>query len=61
MIAGTLEIQMLANMAQLTTDMGKAKGIVGDTVKSIESMLGAIGVVLADHQIKNDVKKVKSY
>ena len=44
MIAGTLEIQMLANMAQLTTDMGKAKGIVGDTVKSIEQMLGAIGV-----------------
>src|ERR1700690_1475990 len=44
MIAGTLEIQMLANMAQLTADMGKAKGIVGDAVKSIEQLLGAIGV-----------------
>src|ERR1019366_7184620 len=44
MIAGTLEIPMLANMAQLTADMSKAKGIVGDTVKSNESMLGAIGV-----------------
>src|ERR1035438_7779841 len=44
MIAGTLEIQMLANMAQLTADMGKAKGIVGDAVKGIEQLLGAIGL-----------------
>jgi len=44
MIAGTLEIQMLANMAQLTTDMAKSQSIVGDAVKNIEHMLGAIGV-----------------
>ena len=43
-IAGTLEIQMLANMARLTEDMSKAKGIVGDAVGAIEKVLGAIGV-----------------
>jgi len=58
MIAGTLEIQMLANMAQLTTDMGKAKGIVGDTVKSIESMLGAIGVGFSATMLLDKINSV---
>src|ERR1039458_7054945 len=58
MIAGTLEIQMLANMAQLTADMGKAKGIVGDTVKSIESMLGAIGVGFSATMLLDKINSV---
>lgn len=54
MIAGALEIQLLANMAQLTRDMGAAKRLVGDTVGSIERLagqasraLGAIGAGLS--------------
>src|ERR1700690_3942194 len=58
MIAGTLEIQMLANMAQLTADMGKAKGIVGDTVRSIESMLGAIGVGFSATMLLDKINSV---
>ena len=58
MIAGTLEIQMLANMAQLTTDMGKAKSIVGDTVKSIEQLLGAIGVGFSATMLLDKINSV---
>lgn len=36
MIAGTLEIQMLANLARLQSDMDQAKGIVGQSMRSIE-------------------------
>lgn len=50
-LAGTLEIQMLANMARLADDMAKAKNIVGSSMKSIEgavasakSALGALGI-----------------
>jgi len=53
MIAGSLEIQMAANMARLADDMGKAKTMVGSSMKSIESAvasakaaLGALGIGL---------------
>src|ERR1039457_2593906 len=58
MIAGTLEIQMLANMAQLTADMGKAKGIVGDAVRDIEQLLGAIGVGFSDSVLLDKINSV---
>ncbi len=54
MIAGTLEIQMLANMARLQADMTQAKNMVGGAMKNIESAvasaksaLGALGVGLS--------------
>ena len=34
---GTLEIQLLANIAKLQSDMDKSKSIVGDTMKQIEA------------------------
>jgi hypothetical protein len=53
MIAGTLEVQMLANLARLADDMKKAERLVGGSVKNIEKYvgglkgaLGAIGVGL---------------
>src|SRR5471030_2983984 len=58
MIAGTLEIQMLANMAQLTADMGKAKGIVGDAVRGIEQLLGAIGVGFSAEMLLSKIDSV---
>lgn len=42
MIAGTLEIQLLANMAKLSQDMTTAKNVVGGAMKDVE---GAIGMV----------------
>jgi lambda family phage tail tape measure protein len=54
MIAGLLEIQMLANLARLADDMNKAKSMVGSSMKSIESAvstaksaLGALGIGLS--------------
>lgn len=51
MIAGSLEIQLLANMARLQKDMDQAKGMVGGAMKNIESTvasakraLGALGI-----------------
>lgn len=49
MIAGTLEIQMLANMARLSEDMAKAKGMIGTVeaaAKSLNAVLGTLGVAL---------------
>lgn len=53
MIAGTLEIQMLANMARLADDMAKSKAVVGNAMSDIEkavgqakSVLGALGIGL---------------
>lgn len=53
MIAGQLEIVMMANMARLADDMSKAKSTVGGAMKSIEgavasakSALGALGIGL---------------
>ena len=39
MIAGTLEIQLLANMARLREDMQNAQRAVGDAMRSIESVV----------------------
>lgn len=54
MIAGTLEIQMLANMARLADDMNKAKSVVGGAMGNIEksvqqakSALAALGIGLS--------------
>jgi hypothetical protein len=51
MIAGTLEVQMLANLARLQGDMTSAKRMVGGAMKGIESSvamakraLGALGI-----------------
>jgi hypothetical protein len=51
MIAGTLEVQMLANLARLQKDMTEAKGIVAGAARAIEATavgltaaLGAIGI-----------------
>lgn len=43
-IAGTLEIQMLANLARLQKDMQDAKATVSKTVSDVNRMLGSIGV-----------------
>lgn len=57
MIAGTLEVQLLANMARLQQDMDQAKRVVGGAMSSIESAaatakgaligLGAVGLATA--------------
>jgi hypothetical protein len=54
MIAGRLEIEMLANMARLADDMKQARGMVGGAMKDIEksvalakNALGALGVGLS--------------
>lgn len=57
-IAGTLEIQMLANMARLTDDMAKAKGIVGDAVGAIEKILGTIGVGFSAHVLLEKINSI---
>ncbi|MCX7140529.1 MAG: hypothetical protein NT123_05380 [Proteobacteria bacterium] len=58
MIAGTLEIQMLANMARLAEDMGKAKNIVGDAVGKIEKVLGALGVGFGASELLEKINTV---
>lgn len=47
MIAGTLEIQLAANMARLADDMQKAKTVVGGAMKDIESAVGSAKSILA--------------
>lgn len=44
MIAGQLEIQLMANMARLVSDMDNAKRTVGSTVDTMNKVLGKIGV-----------------
>lgn len=51
MLAGVLEIQMMANMSRLAKDMGEARRIVGDatdkmraSVNSLKSSLNSLGV-----------------
>lgn len=44
MVVGQLEIQLLANMARLQSDMEKAQRTVGNVVGKINGILGAIGV-----------------
>jgi hypothetical protein len=54
MIAGQLEVVMLANMARLQSDMGKTKSMVGNAMSSVERSvnmakraLGALGIGLS--------------
>jgi hypothetical protein len=54
MIAGRLEIELLANVARLSTDMGQAKGIVeraardmNDAFAQVSTTLKALGVTLS--------------
>lgn len=44
--AGTLEVQMLANLARLQQDMNQAKGIVGGAVKSMETAVAGLKAAL---------------
>lgn len=44
MKVGTLEIELLANMARLQTQMELAKSMVGNAVSRFNQLLGAIGV-----------------
>jgi hypothetical protein len=62
MIAGALEIQLLANVARLVKDMQEAKGAVASAMGSIEktvgvarTALGALGVGLSVNYFKNFV------
>ena len=64
MIAGTLEIQLLANMARLQADMQKATGLVGSAMGSIQksvaaaqSALGALGVGIGVAALVSFVKR----
>jgi len=66
-LAGTLEIQMLANMARLQKDMTQAKGMVGGAMKSIESAvssaksaLGALGIGLGIGYFASLIKSTTS-
>ncbi len=47
MIAGTLEVQLFANLARLAKDMDQAKRTVTSAVSSINKILGTIGVSLS--------------
>lgn len=56
MIAGTLEIQLMANMARLASDMDKAKRTVTGTVESMNKILGTIGVGISFAGFANLIK-----
>jgi hypothetical protein len=47
MIAGSLEIQMSANIARLADDMAKAKAMVGDATKSMSDAVGSLKSMFA--------------
>ncbi|MEO8101327.1 MAG: hypothetical protein ABI790_02305, partial [Betaproteobacteria bacterium] len=62
-IAGALEIQMFANVARLTEDMGKVKGVVGQAMSSVErsvnmakNALGLLGIGLSVGWAVNFIK-----
>jgi len=46
-IAGTLEVEMFANIARLTNDMNQAKGVVGNSMTSVERSVESAKKVLA--------------
>jgi len=58
MIAGTLEIQMMASLARISDDMSKAKGIVGDAVRDIEKLMGIIGVGFSADKLIEKINSV---
>lgn len=47
MLAGSLEIQLIANMARLQADMATARSTVQNTVSQINRVLGTLGVGLS--------------
>lgn len=47
MIAGTLEIQLMADLARLKSDMDQAKQVVATGVESIKGVLGGLAATLA--------------
>ncbi|HEX2826062.1 MAG TPA: tape measure protein [Burkholderiales bacterium] len=58
MIAGTLEIQMMANLAKLTKDMGDVKKLMGDaerqvstSVRRIQGLLAGMGIGLGIREL----------
>lgn len=64
-VAGTIELQMLANMARLASDMQQAKALVGSSMKEIEravdsakKVLAALGVGLSVAAIVEKVNSV---
>lgn len=64
MIAGTLEIQLLANMARLQQDMNQAKGMVNNAMAGIERAaasakmaLGAVGAGLSLAALAGQVRQ----
>jgi len=58
MVAGQLEILLLANMARLQADMDKAKRTVSSTVDAMNKVLGTIGVGVSLAGITSMIKSV---
>ena len=58
MKVGTLEIELLANVARLQTDMDKAKSMMSNAVSKFNQILGAIGVGVTFAGITNLVRSV---
>lgn len=58
MIAGQLEIQLLANMARLQTDLDKAKRTVSGAVDTMNRALGTIGIGVSVAGLASMVKGV---
>lgn len=64
MIAGTLEVQMMANLVRLSNDMNQAKSMVGSAMSGIErsvglakTALGALGIGLGIGYFVNLVRE----
>ncbi len=58
MVAGTLEIQMLANVARLAEDMAKANRIVSGAVETMKKALATIGVGFTAHVLIEKINSV---
>lgn len=58
MVVGQLEIQLLANVARLQTQMDQAKSMISNTVSKLTQILGTIGVGVTFAGIANLVRSV---
>ena len=58
MIAGSMEIQIWANVARIADDMHKATGIVTDAAEKIEKLLGTIGVGFSAYELLEKINSV---
>lgn len=56
MVVGQLEIQLMASMARLQSDMDKAKSTVSDAVGKMNQVLGAIGAGISVAGFANLIK-----